>query len=374
MIAEEQLKQLQGFDGSAPVLSVYLSLEPGRQPEAAHQTAFKGLVHGVRGGLNDDGRARLDAEAAAVQAWLDREPPQGLGLAIFSCQPAGLWQAHFLPIVVADHVAYEAAPHLTPLLDLLEEHARYAVVLVDKEQARLFTVRLNQIEEERYAHDDVYIDESHTGWDEGKYERQHDALVQRHLKETVARLERLQRRRPFDRLFVGGLTEAASALQRLLPPPLAARLADTFNATVDLTGPELLARTQPLAKRAEREAEARLLDELLDLAAPGGRAVRGVTPTLDTLFQAAVRTLVVADGVRLSGAECTNCGRLLAGDAAACTLCGGTTRPVGDLVEWAVERTFQQGGDVELIHGDAAARLREEGAGLGALLRFPLPA
>ncbi len=372
MIAAEQLEQLKGFDGSARILSVYLNLEPGRQPEQAHQIAFKGLVQEVRSRLDERGQAQLDADADAVQAWLDREPPQGRGLAIFSCQPAGIWQTHFLPVVVNDHVAFEEAPHLTPFLDLLDEYKRFAVVLVDKEQARLFTVYLGQIEEDRHFRDDVGIDESHTGWDEGKYDRQYDAHVHRHLKHVVERLERLHRRRPFDRLLLAGPTEAASGLQGLLPQPLAERLAGTFNADMTIKAPELLARTLEIAERVEREAESRLLDELFELAGAGGRGVCGVSPTLDALFSAAVQTLVVADGVRLSGAECTNCGRLAVGDAAECSLCQGAMRQVGDLVEWAVERTLQQGGVVEVVHGDPATRLREAGEGLGALLRFPI--
>jgi hypothetical protein len=40
-------------------------------------------------------------------------------------------------------------PDLAPLLRLLDEHERYAVALVDKEKARLFSVFLGEIEVER---------------------------------------------------------------------------------------------------------------------------------------------------------------------------------------------------------------------------------
>jgi len=41
-----------------------------------------------------------------------------------------------------DHLAFEPQPDVAPLLDVLDEHERYAVAVVDKAKARLFTVFL----------------------------------------------------------------------------------------------------------------------------------------------------------------------------------------------------------------------------------------
>jgi peptide subunit release factor 1 (eRF1) len=43
---------------------------------------------------------------------------------------------------------------------------------------------------------------------------------------------------------------------------------------------------------------------------------------------------------------------------------------VPDLIERAVERALDQAGSVEVVHGEAAKRLQEDGGGLGALLRY----
>lgn len=370
MITAEQLEQLKAFDGVAPVLSVYLNVPPSLQPERAYIATFKTLAQEVRARLQGSRQELMAPEVEAVGAWLERETPEGQGFVAFSCQPAGLWQVAFLPVAVKDHVAFEEAPHLTPLLDIFDEYERYGVVIVDQEQARLLTVHLGQVEGDQRFRDDVDVTDEHTGWDEGKYERQHDDHVHQHYKHVAQRLDVLHRRRPFDRLIVGGPQASATGLQAVLSQPLTERLAGTFNVDIDMSASEVLARTLVVAEQAERESETQLVARLFDLAAPDGRAIHGVSDTLRAVWNAAVQTLVVAEGVSLPGGECTNCGRLEAGNAVACPSCQGATRLVGDVVSWAVDRTLQQAGEVEIVHGEAATRLLEEGGGMGALLRF----
>ncbi len=370
MITDEQLEQLKGFDGTAPVLSVYLSVPPGLQPERAYITTFRARAQEFQERLAVPLQEQFAAEAGAIEAWLEHEPPQGQGVVAFSCQPAGLWQAAFIPFAVEDHLAFEALPHLTPLLDIRDAHGRYGIGIVDREQARLLTVHLGAIEEDRRFRDDVDVEDEHVGWDEGKYERQYADHVHKHYKQVAARLDRLLVRRPFDRLILGGPQEAVTGLKAVLSRPLAERLAGTISVDIDMSPSEILERTLGVAEQAERESEVQIVATLFERSGPGGRGISGVTGTLRAVWSAAVDTLVVAEGVRLSGGECTNCGLLDAGNVVACPACQGVARPVDDVVAWAVDRTLQQAGAVEIVHGDAAARLLEEGEGLGALLRF----
>ena len=101
----------------------------------------------------------------------------------------------------------------------------------------------------------------------------------------------------------------------------------------------------------------------------GGERVL-LASTLEALWLGEVRTLVVAEGVGGVGSECSNCGRLEPGAVSTCRACGGTMRPVHDVFHRAMARTIEQAGRVEVVHGDAARRLRAAGGGLGALLRF----
>jgi hypothetical protein len=44
-------------------------------------------------------------------------------VAVFSCDPAGLWQVHVLHVRVQDHLTFEPAPDVAPLLELMRVRA-----------------------------------------------------------------------------------------------------------------------------------------------------------------------------------------------------------------------------------------------------------
>jgi peptide chain release factor subunit 1 len=371
MITEEQIAQIEGFDGAGEqVLSVYLDLDPARQVRRVYRTVFEDLVKELRERTDGPVRDALSREAAAVQAWLEQEAPHGKGLAIFSCAPRRFWQAHFLPVRVEDHVVFEPRPDLGPLQTLADEHERYAIALVDKQGARLFTVFMGEIEETETFKDFVPGKHDQGGWSQARYQRHHEAHVYWHLKRVTHHLAELFRRRTFDRLILAGAEEATSELRRVLPRALASRLVAVVPGQLFARTGEILEKTLEIERRVEREVEERLVAELLEMAGAGGRATCGVVPTLDALWLGQVQTLVVAHGTHAAGSECPNCGRLEPASVTTCAACGLPVRPVQDVFHRAMGRAREEAGRVEVVHDDAARRLREAGDGLGALLRY----
>ena len=371
VLTREQIEQLENFDvQDACVLSLYLSQPPASQVEHSYKTVFQDLVHEMRDRLDEPQRSQFTAEVNRITDWLEARQPQGKSLAVFSCAPRGLWQAHDLAVDLADHLAFQSRPYLEPLLDVLDEYERYAVVLVDKEKARLFTVFLGAIEESQALRDFVPGKHDKGGPAQANFQRHHDAHVYRHLKRVAEYLAEIFRRRPFDRLILAGPEEATSELKRLLPRALAHRLVATSPGEIFATPAEILERTLEIERQVERSVEQRLLDELFERAAAGARATYGVRQTLDALWLGKVQTLVVAEGVRAEGSECSNCARLEPGSLAECPACAHPMVCVPDLMERAVERALDQAGSVEVVHGEAARHLHESGGGLGAFLRY----
>jgi peptide chain release factor subunit 1 len=372
MLTREHIDELHAFDGhGARVLSVYLDLTPPSQVRRSYRIVFEDMVKATREGLDKAGNAELSTEADHVMEWLEAHKPGGKGLALFSCARQKLWQTHFLAVPVENQLVFDGKPDVAPLLALLDEYERYAVALVDKKKARLFTVFLGEIEEMEALKDDL-VPSKHDqgGVSQLKYQHHHEVHVLWHLKKVVARLAELHRRRRFDRLILAGPDEAVSELRHLLPRTLTHRLAAVIPGEMSAGDGDILKATLEVESHVEREVEQRLVDELLEMARAGGRATYGVMPTLEALWGKAVRTLVVADGVQSPGAECPNCGRLEASPVASCPACGARMRPLHDVVRRAMERALEEADRVAVVHGDAARRLGEAGAGLGALLRY----
>ncbi len=378
MIRTADLERLAAANGGRHgVLSVYLNLAPARQLRRSYRTAFNDLVKRLEEQLDSERRAAFQAEVARVWRYLDTEPPRGQGLALFSCAPLDLWQAYHLPVPVADDLRFGPTPYVGPLLDVLDEYERFAVALVDKEKARLFSVFMGEIEEERELFDVVPGRHDQGGWSQANYQRHHEMHVHWHLKRVAEALATLFRRRPFDRLVLAGPEEATSELRRLLPRPLRGRLVGTIPAETFMGEAEILRRTLEIERQLEREAEERIVGELAELTAAGGRATCGADATLDAIGQGEVRRLVVAEDTRFPGTECPQCGRLAragygaeAREGARCPLCGTELIILDDVVERATERVLDEKGTVEVVHAAAARRLMQECGGLGAFLRW----
>jgi len=129
----EQVERLASFDGrGACVLSAYLGLGPERQVDRTYRTVFKDLAKEARARFDEPRRTALNAEIAKVADWLETNPPPGLGLAIFSCMPAGLWETLSFHVPLRDRLVFESPPYVEPLLELLDEYEPYAVALVTR--------------------------------------------------------------------------------------------------------------------------------------------------------------------------------------------------------------------------------------------------
>ena len=373
MLSLDQIEQLERFEGAgARVLSVYLDVQPEAQLTGAYRVTFDDLVKEASGRLTGPVRRALTREADRVNEWFDGiVRPSGLGLVIFSCTPRDLWMADCVPVAVPNHLAFEARPDIAGVLELTDEYERFAVALVSKDKARLFAVFAGSIEELQAFTDPVAAKFRSGGARQANLQRHHDLHVLWHLKSVVERLSVLRRRRNFDRLIIAGPVAATSELQHLLPPVLRSRVAAVIRADVDATDQQILDRVQEVERRLEAEGEERLVSEVIETAASGGRATRGVAPTLEALWIGDVRVLVVADGAGLSGSECPNCRYLQEGTAPTCRKCGAATQAVHDLAHRAAGRTVEQRGRVEFVHGRAAQSLATAGEGFAAFLRFP---
>jgi peptide chain release factor subunit 1 len=370
MVTPEDVERLTRFEAQGGrVLSTYLDLDPGGQVKRSYRMAFEDLVKDTRALLKEDDRKAFEAEVVRVQTWLNQQPTSGRATALFSCASRGLWQSFAFQVRVENHLAFEPEPDVAPLAALLDDHERYAVALVDKRHARLFTVLMGEIEETDDFKDFVPGKHDQGGLSQANYQRHHEAHVHWHLKRVVQHLATILRRRPFDRLIMAGPEEATSELRHLLPRVLSSRLVAVIPGEITAGPAELLEKTRAVEQRIEQEVEDHLVQQLREEAGPAGRAILGVAPTLDALWSDMVQILIVAPR-RLEGSECPNCERLEEGRIKTCPVCGTTMQSVHDLFHRAMTRTLKQAGRVEVVHGDASRRLHEAGSGMGARLRF----
>jgi peptide chain release factor subunit 1 len=371
----DELRRLAEIRLDRPVvLSLYLDLDPTEfATPPARATAVRSLVdeadrqvrdrrdlpHEERMGL----RASLERASSVLEGDLPAEGAQAL--AIFAAESAELFEVLKLPRPVPSRVAIRRSPLVAPLARLARRE-RWCVALVNRRDARIFRGSPDGLREIEQIHDLVFGQHDQGGWSQARYQRGIEKEKDDHLKHTVEALMKHFKRRPFERLIVGGPREVVADFESKLHGYLAERLAGRIDVDVEHSTPEqVLEAVQPHFEELEEEREAEALERLGE----AGRAAIGLEDALRALNERRVETLVADERYSAEGTCCPSCGWLGPAGQLSCPVDETELEALDDLSEAAVELTIQQSAEILAVRR-RRDELAERAGGIAALLRF----
>jgi peptide chain release factor subunit 1 len=356
------------------VLSLYLDLDPAQfATPPARATAVRSLLDEAErrlrelDGLSHQDRADLEASLKRAANVLERDlPTEGAqGVAVFSSEAAGLFETLRLPRPVRNRVAIGHSPLVGPLARL-ERRERWCVALVSRRDARIFRGSPDGLREVEQIHDVVFGQHDQGGWSQARYQRGIEKEKDDHLRNTAEALMKHYKRRPFQRLILGGPREVVADFESKLHGYLSERLAGRIDVDVDNSTPEqVLQKAQPLFEELEEEREAAALERLGE----GGRAALGLEDVLQALNERRVECLLLDERFAAPGASCPECGWLGPGGERTCPVDGRELVRLEDLTEAAIELTLQQSAEILAVRR-RREELEERAGGVAALLRF----
>jgi peptide chain release factor subunit 1 len=371
----EELRRLAEIRLDRPlVLSLYLDLDPTEfATPPARATAVRSLLDEADRQVRDhhdlphaermDLRASLERASSVLEGDLPTEGAQAL--AIFAAESAELFEVMKLPRPVPSRVAIRRSPLVAPLARLARRE-RWCVALVNRRDARIFRGSPDGLREIEQIHDLVFGQHDQGGWSQARYQRGIEKEKDDHLKHTVEALMKHFKRRPFERLIVGGPREVVADFESKLHGYLAERLAGRIDVDVEHSSPEqVLEAVQPHFEELEEEREAEALDRLGE----GGRAAIGLEDVLRALNERRVETLLADERYSAEGTCCPSCGWLGPAGERSCPVDETELETLDDLTEAAVELTIQQSAEI-LVVRRRRDELAERAGGIAALLRF----
>jgi peptide subunit release factor 1 (eRF1) len=369
--------ELEGLvDRKGRVLSVYLDVD---QSNAANlrrgfMPALKDRLRSIDAQLSPDLKPEFAADAERVLQFMAGYDPRARTLVLFSDTSEGFFWDRELHVPVPTDVRWDVGAHVRPLVEILDEHQRYVVVLVSREAARLFTVYMGRIEEDR----EIFSPDRRKRFKQTakdnrmsslNLQRKDDEHARLHARDVAAALEELAGRCTFDRLLLGGQPPITRELESELSKSLQARVITSMSLPVDAGDQEVLAETGHLHEQRERAGESETVERLITLAAKDTQAVLDLKPTLEAMRLGRILKLVYVHDLSVPGAQCANCLSLFDETVDACSFCEGKLRPETDVVSRLVELVLRAEGQMEAVRGPAAERLRAAGR-IGAFLRF----
>lgn len=372
MVDREELIEIARIrsDGSYYV-SLYLNVNPVTNPKGDYSIWLKNALRAAAETLDRSGLKKVEKDFSAIEAYVQSNRRNfKKGLALISSDQNSFWREYLLSVPVKNELIVERTPYIKPLLEILDNYERYAVLLVDKESARIFIIHLGEITEYGEVHTpDVPGKHKKGGWSalaQHHYERHIDYHVALHLKDVVKRLESFLRGEEIGRLFIGGTESAAQMTMGHLPKAVTERVAGTFHAGMFEGNQDVLKKVEPVLRSFEKGVRERTVRELVTRAMKGEKAVVGVEDVLRALQEGRVMRLLLHEGFRRKGFQCSSCGALSIRGEVNCPYCGGKMDEVNYLMDLAAQKAVEQGAPVETVEND---ELKEAGS-VGAFLRY----
>jgi hypothetical protein len=372
MLTHARLVELYRDLKDEPVLSVYLDVD---QHDPAERDAWRRRLEREMAEARRGVEANGGAAGQLEQAW-DRlkgalEPYDGFvggrGWVGFA-SPSTLHYAESLPVPMPDLVRWEKGIRVAPYMRGLKQHRPVVVVLADRQRARILVYRNGEVEEpEDLLADTAMGDLSDVGTNKRAYESR--AVGSERSRGTISGVrgetatDQAQRilEVSSDRMWkalghavagyagahgfvvLGGPHETVGRLSEYLPDATRGRVAERSSLHLGMSAAEVRDAAEAAAHEMSAAHHAALVDEVVDRARSGGRAVLGRDATLKALREMRVEMLLLSADI---------------------------LRDDPDLADHCAGTALLQDAVVEEVAGTGGERLKEEGGGIGARLRY----
>jgi len=254
---------------------------------------------------------------------------------------------------------------------VLDHFHRYCAVVIDRRTASIYRFYMGELESwEEIAEEEVRKDNygGFAGYAEQRVRAHAGVVAQRLFRTTADRVEELRKESTFDMLVVGGNQANVDGFVAELPATLSDRLVGTFTLDPGTASPaDIRGHCREQARAYDRRLDEAMVEELMDAAGVGVRAVLGLDRALDAANQKAIDRLLIDAVDTLPGVVCTGCG-WLAKVGGSCVACGAATAVVPDLFDSIAEAARADGGTVRYVLAATPLGRME----VGATVRFPV--
>jgi hypothetical protein len=312
----------------------------------------KNALHKLAHAKADD--AALTSLCARAEQLLTEETRVGCkSLAVF-LTPGSDWVLP-LPVPLAENIAGYGRAAIGPLLWAQDEYRRTLIAVVDKERARYVSGYMGGASREgTHVNDFIAYDfpektmmphgvRTMGGSNRDAFAATEADHLRRFYQEVAEQIRHLMADLKVTRLVLGGSDEAAHAVQRELHASVAKLVVALVPIPHYVDDAEVVRRVLPAASASERARESALVGDVIDLAKSGGRGALGPAEVAACLERKQVELLLLP----WPGEDVT--------------------------LELMAREALAAGAAVELVSGEAAARVVEEG-GVAARLFYATPA
>jgi hypothetical protein len=377
MMTPDELRDLAAFqaDDKKGECAVSFYLQPDPPQDRSHRREAIVAKDIVRQALKSAAAAgkngSLHADLDRVLEFATNLRGNARGKAVFACSAHNFWKEYELPALGSTHIYLQPRFQLKPLAALLGAQPALCVAMVDRQRARFFDLRLDDLRERGAI---VHMlsrgasNYGYNGYEGGHAERRVAEEALQHFKAVAERLRTDFEKGTWERLIVGCHDVNWPEFEPQLHPYVKQRLIGRFSADVaSVSNEEIRDHAAALLDRWIKERAAAKAAEAVELAKAHGRGVTGLRRVLQALEAGEVQSICLAENYSARAVECPNCGHLDAHLVPNCVACGHATRELADVCDAIIPIAIRR--DIEMFYLKEHEDLDRAG-NIAALLRF----
>jgi hypothetical protein len=378
MMTRDEIRELAAFQADetkgACALSFYFQPDPPQdRSHRSEAIVAKDVVKQAlksAGAKGKNGSLHVDLDRVLELAANLRGHARGK--AVFACSAHNFWKEFDLPPRLgATRIYLQPQFQLKPLAALLGAQPALSVAVVDRQRARFFDLRLDDLRENQAI---VHMlsrsgaSYGYHGYEGGHAERRVAEEALQHFKAVSERLRTDREKAIWERLIVGCQESNWPELETQLHPNIRQRLIGRFSADVaSVSNEEIRDRANSVLNHWIVERGRAKASEALNLAKANGRGVSGLRRVLQALETGEVQSLFLNENYSAHAVACSNCGHLDAHMIPVCVACGKPTRELTDVSDAIIPLAIRR--DIEMFYLKDHPELDRAG-NIAALLRF----
>jgi peptide chain release factor subunit 1 len=265
------------------VLSVYLNVDQSRQANLnrGFERQLKDTMASIRNSIHDPSDLeKFTLAAHYISDFVSAYRPVARGLVLFFDASDGFFWHAEVDVQLHAQARWDRDLLLQPLASALDQFERYGVVLVDRNNVRLLTVFLGEIEDlvrEGFGPNRVRHIKT-VGTDHiasaSAVQRKADEQIRANLRRITKTVDSLVQTKKLNRLVLAGTPEITAELRDLLPKRLSSRVIGAVDVKMDAPASDVLAATRNIAAEYERSTELETVKEVVTAAAKKAKSGR----------------------------------------------------------------------------------------------------
>ncbi|MFW6159952.1 MAG: hypothetical protein ACOC57_02280 [Acidobacteriota bacterium] len=376
-LRRDQIKELSKFKSKKFfTTSFYFDTDKSNQQKKEIQLRLKNLINKSKKQIEQltlakEKKESLQNDLGKIKRYFRRnlDSLNCHGIALFSCSGENYWQELELPDPPRSRVVFDRNPYVRPLSAILDEHKRICALILDRKEAKIYSIFMNDISLLAQLTGNVPAKVREGGW-EGYESKRIERHIETHLhdyfKACAQKTFDLFKENHFAWFFLGCKEEYLQDFVGHLHPYLKEKHKGNLKISPGDPPEKVIKESFKLEKELREQEEKELVECLVSELKKGGRAISGLRDTLQSLNLGEVHTLLITRHFSSEGRKCLQCGFLYV-DEEICPGCRVKTQPLLDVVDEVVETAMDKSCQVKHINPPT---LLSRYGNIGAFLRY----